>query len=132
DDHGQITARVQQCWQVEWRLEQIEPQLHTLGLGSDVRQAGQSVSHRRWTESDGQHLAAEGVRHASQTLPLAGLHMPSIVETRPDTGTEQRPVIMPPWSVILHNDDDHDMLYVVRSLIKSVPNLGTTRATKIM
>ncbi|HLZ29567.1 MAG TPA: ATP-dependent Clp protease adaptor ClpS [Chloroflexota bacterium] len=55
-------------------------------------------------------------------------------ETRPriDEGTQQQPAILPPWSVILHNDDHNDMLHVVRSLIKSVPNLGTTRATKIM
>ena len=32
----------------------------------------------------------------------------------------------------MHNDDHNEMLYVVRSLIKSVPNLGTARATKIM
>ena len=53
-------------------------------------------------------------------------------ETRPDIGTEQKPAILPPWSVILHNDDHNEMFYVVRSLIKCVPNLGTTRATKIM
>jgi ATP-dependent Clp protease adaptor protein ClpS len=59
-------------------------------------------------------------------------HMASITETRPDIGTERKPVILPPWSVILHNDDHHDMLYVVRSLVKSVPNLGATRAMKVM
>lgn len=55
-------------------------------------------------------------------------------ETRPgiDSGTEQQPFILPPWSVILHNDDHNDMFHVVRSLVKSVPNLGTPRATRIM
>jgi ATP-dependent Clp protease adaptor protein ClpS len=55
-------------------------------------------------------------------------------ETRPDTGSseEQKTVILPPWSVILHNDDHNDMIYVVRSLVKCVPNLGATRATRIM
>jgi len=53
-------------------------------------------------------------------------------ETRPDIGTESKPVVLPPWSVILHNDDHNDMLHVVQSLVKSVPNLGTVRATKIM
>ena len=53
-------------------------------------------------------------------------------ETRPDIGTEQKPAILPPWSVVLHNDDHNEMMYVVRSLVKSVPNLGTMRATKIM
>jgi ATP-dependent Clp protease adaptor protein ClpS len=55
-------------------------------------------------------------------------------ETRPDIGSteERKPAILPPWSVILHNDDHNDMLYVVRCLIKSVPNISTTRAMKIM
>jgi ATP-dependent Clp protease adaptor protein ClpS len=53
-------------------------------------------------------------------------------ETRPDIGTEQKPAILPPWSVILHNDDHNDMMYVVQCLVKSVPNMGTPRATKIM
>ena len=53
-------------------------------------------------------------------------------ETRPDIGTQPKHEILPPWSVILHNDDHNEMFYVVRSLIKCVPNLGTTRATKIM
>ena len=58
--------------------------------------------------------------------------MTTPTETRPDIGTEQKPAILPPWSVILHNDDHNDMLHVVRSLVKSVPNLGATRATRIM
>ena len=53
-------------------------------------------------------------------------------ETRPDIGAEPKSVVLPPWSVILHNDDHNDMLHVVQSLVKSVPNLGTVRATKIM
>ena len=57
-------------------------------------------------------------------------------ETRPDIETEQREEpkaresLLPPWSVILHNDDHNDMIHVVRSLMKSVPNLGTPRATQ--
>ena len=53
-------------------------------------------------------------------------------ETKPGTGTERKEAVLPPWSVILHNDDHNEMLYVVRSLMKSVPNLGATRATQIM
>ena len=52
--------------------------------------------------------------------------------TRPDIGTEQRQHILPPWSVILHNDDHNDMIHVVRSLIKCVPKLGTPKAINIM
>jgi ATP-dependent Clp protease adaptor protein ClpS len=53
-------------------------------------------------------------------------------ETTPDIGTRQKEAVLPPWSVILHNDDHNEMFYVVRSLMKCVPNLGTTRATQIM
>jgi ATP-dependent Clp protease adaptor protein ClpS len=50
------------------------------------------------------------------------------VETRP----EIRQDVLPPWSVILHNDDHNDMVHVVVSLIKSVPKLSRRRATEIM
>jgi ATP-dependent Clp protease adaptor protein ClpS len=53
-------------------------------------------------------------------------------ETTPERRTERKEAILPPWSVILHNDDHNEMFYVVRSLVKSVPNLGATRATQIM
>ena len=49
---------------------------------------------------------------------------------KPDV--EQRQEILPPWSVILHNDDHNDMVHVVVSLVKSVPKLGRRRATEIM
>ena len=55
-------------------------------------------------------------------------------ETRPDVGSEEKvhEGQLRPWSVILHNDDVHEMVYVVRCLMKSVPNMGARRATKIM
>jgi len=51
-------------------------------------------------------------------------------ETRVEERTQQ--VILPPWNVILHNDDHNDMVYVVQSLMKTVPGLGARRATEIM
>jgi ATP-dependent Clp protease adaptor protein ClpS len=51
-------------------------------------------------------------------------------ELKPDI--QERQEILPPWSVILHNDDHNDMVHVVVSLVKSVPNLGRRRATEIM
>ena len=53
-------------------------------------------------------------------------------ETRPEIGTQQKPAILPPWSVILHNDDHNEMLYVVRALLKSVQSLSRAQALAIM
>ena len=53
-------------------------------------------------------------------------------ETRPDIETRERRQVLPPYSVILHNDDHNEMVYVVQCLVKSVPNLGTSKAVWIM
>ena len=45
---------------------------------------------------------------------------------------EQKPQILPPHAVILHNDDVNDMAHVVRSLLRSVPSLNLAKATEIM
>ena len=71
-------------------------------------------------------------RYAFLTAVIA--HAPSApgIETTPDSGTEPKHEILPPYSVILHNDDHNEMLHVVGALMKSVPKLGATRATQIM
>ncbi|MCH8222335.1 MAG: ATP-dependent Clp protease adaptor ClpS [Chloroflexi bacterium] len=51
-----------------------------------------------------------------------------VTEERSRTLTEH----LPPYSVILHNDESHSMEYVVQALVKSVPELSTERATEIM
>lgn len=58
------------------------------------------------------------------------------------TGTPSSPGVMvgqrslsetlPPYRVILHNDDINDMLYVVHALLASVPELAPQRAFEIM
>lgn len=40
--------------------------------------------------------------------------------------------ILPPYVVILHNDDVNEMLHVVRSLLICVPELSAEQATAIM
>jgi ATP-dependent Clp protease adaptor protein ClpS len=52
------------------------------------------------------------------------------VETRPDV--EEKQVVLPPWKVLLHNDDYNEMMYVVQCLLKTVPGMGAERATEIM
>ncbi len=50
--------------------------------------------------------------------------------TRPDV--EQQTEILPPWLVILHDDDHNEMMYVVQCLQKTVPHLSHNRAIEIM
>jgi ATP-dependent Clp protease adaptor protein ClpS len=45
---------------------------------------------------------------------------------------EQKRQILPPYAVVLHNDDVNDMAHVVRSLLRSVPSLNLAKATEIM
>jgi ATP-dependent Clp protease adaptor protein ClpS len=52
------------------------------------------------------------------------------VETAPDV--EVRPVILPPYAVILHNDDHNEMAYVVRSILVCVPEVSPDQAVQIM
>ncbi len=55
--------------------------------------------------------------------------MPDIT-ARPDVINRQQ--VLPPYAVVLHNDDVNEMVYVVRCLLRCVPGLTVEKATEIM
>ncbi|HEY3108892.1 MAG TPA: ATP-dependent Clp protease adaptor ClpS [Chloroflexota bacterium] len=54
------------------------------------------------------------------------------VEAAPEPHLERLQKLLPPYAVVLHNDDKNDMVHVVRSLMRSIPTLTLQKATKIM
>jgi ATP-dependent Clp protease adaptor protein ClpS len=40
--------------------------------------------------------------------------------------------LIPPWAVVLHNDDHNSMDHVVLALLQSVPQLTPERAVEVM
>jgi ATP-dependent Clp protease adaptor protein ClpS len=54
--------------------------------------------------------------------------------TRPDIkqDVERRQHLLPPYAVLLHNDDVHAMIEVVQALRRSVPGLSAIKAARIM
>ena len=59
-----------------------------------------------------------------------------VAPTTPQTPTlpdiDDRTQLLPPYNVLLHNDDVNSMDHVVRSLVRSVPGLSRAAAVSIM
>lgn len=64
---------------------------------------------------------------ASSPAPTRPSQAPSV---RDDDSVRRR--ILPPYKVILHNDDHNPMDHVVQSLRKSVPGMSLSRAAAVM
>lgn len=58
----------------------------------------------------------------------------STAPVRPGTEFDEETLtrLLPPYNVLLHNDDHNSMDHVVRSLVRSVPSLTAERAVEIM
>ncbi|MFN0145550.1 MAG: ATP-dependent Clp protease adaptor ClpS [Dehalococcoidia bacterium] len=52
--------------------------------------------------------------------------------TTPDVDIEAIKRLLPPWAVILHNDEHNSMDHVVLSLLRCVPPLSPDEAVEIM
>ena len=55
---------------------------------------------------------------------------PTLPTTEFDPSVVER--LLPPYRVVLHNDDHNSMDHVVLSLMRCVPSLGFEEATEIM
>jgi ATP-dependent Clp protease adaptor protein ClpS len=53
-------------------------------------------------------------------------------EVRPAIDPDTLVRLLPPYAVILHDDDVNEMVYVVRSLVLCVPEIDPEQATAIM
>jgi ATP-dependent Clp protease adaptor protein ClpS len=58
--------------------------------------------------------------------------MPTPSKPAADFDEETLKRVLPPYRVVLHNDDVNDMNHVVRSLLHCVPSLTGERAAEIM
>jgi ATP-dependent Clp protease adaptor protein ClpS len=65
------------------------------------------------------------------TMPKDQLALPSF-QVRPEEIVRERTKLMPPYKVIVHNDDYNEMNYVIFALLHSVNILTVEEAERIM
>ncbi|MEB3198487.1 MAG: ATP-dependent Clp protease adaptor ClpS [Candidatus Sericytochromatia bacterium] len=52
--------------------------------------------------------------------------------TKPLEKVESKQRLFDPYKVLLHNDDHNEMMHVVQSIVKSVPQIAQREAVSIM
>lgn len=52
--------------------------------------------------------------------------------TKPLEKTDRQQQLFDPYKVLLHNDEHHEMSYVMDALVKAVPQLSRSQAEEIM
>lgn len=57
---------------------------------------------------------------------------PAAVQPAEETRTRTLDELLPPYRVVLHNDDHNAMDHVIEALLKSISNLTRERASEIM
>jgi ATP-dependent Clp protease adaptor protein ClpS len=75
------------------------------------------------------HIPEAQTPEAEMTSPPAP---PSIAPPVTERATRTLEQLLPPATVVLHNDDVNSMDHVVRALLESVPELDLERAAEIM
>lgn len=56
----------------------------------------------------------------------------TLTEPQTTPNVDRRQSLLPPYAVILHNDDVHAMVEVIQALRRSIPGISTMKATRIM
>ena len=74
--------------------------------------------------------AGRGV--SSWCVSACAAYNPGVTTYEPKQAERNVTEFLPPYAVILHNDDVNEMAYVARALLKSVPELGQEEAVRIM
>ena len=96
-----------------------------------VKQIDQAREHRA-------ELARTSTRATIARMPHPSVNPTAVTPERPAPGAVSEEVtrniedFLPPYRVILHNDDVNSMEHVIHALLDSVPELDQARAEEVM
>src|SRR5581483_12115243 len=101
-----------------------------LGWRTALAEAVEAVPSQRLQTAVGAAFAAPTMLADASSAPVGV--SPAAPTTTPEAPTlpnvEDITRLLPPYKVLLHNDDHNSMDHVVRSLLRSVPQLSRIRA----